>query len=75
MKIWETELPKGYGREAMYLRKWLLDLRAKVKASPLRRENMLRAAISEYCPDIGRKQFGPGSKAGNIDLLVKSVAE
>ena len=72
MKIWETPLPLGYETAALFLRRWLLDLRLRVDAMPLERQKSLEARIRDF-NSHGKKGNVPGSRVGNAYTLAKSI--
>jgi hypothetical protein len=43
-----TPLPVGFDDGALYLRRWLLDLREQVKANDVEKHRMLRQAIHQH---------------------------
>lgn len=44
-------LPSGYSENALYLRRWLLDLRLRLDALPLERQRLLERKIYEFHTD------------------------
>jgi hypothetical protein len=71
-----TPLPEGYSSEALYLRRWVLDLQLHLAALPLERQRMLERKIYGF-HFHGKKVAGansPGtSRASNAHLLAHAV--
>lgn len=67
-----TALPKGYDKPAMLLRRFLLDLRSRLRQLPSERHRMLERRVYEF-HRYGRKGITPGSRAGTAGLLANAV--
>lgn len=66
----KTPLPVGYDKSAVYLRRWLLDLRLRLNAVPTERKRMLEARLYEF---NGRKRFDPNGRRSEPYCLAKAV--
>lgn len=71
----ETKLPKGYEPWEMYLRKWLLDHRLRMKAQPMERDKKLRALIKSYTKSNGRNIDAGKIRFDNRANGARSLAE
>jgi len=71
-EIASTALPKGYDSSALYLRRWLLDLRSRIKQLPLERQRQLDAKINEYYPN--RYAADRTNRTTNLHLLARASA-
>ena len=75
MQVHETPLPPGYTPEVLFLRRWLLDLRLRVRANPQERQLLLERKVREFAsagkrgPSLGIRH---GSVAGNAYLLANA---
>jgi hypothetical protein len=66
------DLPAGYSEEALYLRRWILDLRLRLAAIPLERQRMLERTIYEFSNSSANKRPGDNRKS-NAYLLARAV--
>ena len=75
MQVHETPLPPGYTPEVLFLRRWLLDLRLRVRANPQERQLLLERKVREFA-SAGKRPVSlgirHGSVAGNAYLLVNA---
>jgi hypothetical protein len=65
----DTPLPAGYEPDALYLRRWLLDLRLRLDALPHERERLLKEKLYEFTRPAAGKQR-PVYHRSNTHLLV-----
>jgi hypothetical protein len=70
--VWDASLPSGYSPAALFLRRWMLDMRLRVAGVPLERARLLEGKIREF-HHRGKPGTVPGSRANEAFRLAKSV--